>query len=172
MITLYLDMDGVLANFYKAFSVYKTEHSEDHIRFRDAVMEGKIFENLEKMPGADLLLEKAALFSSWGYIDVQILTSLGTYDVERGEEAKRQKLLWLKKHNIPYTANFVRTKSEKALYAHKFSILVDDSVGCINPFNAKGGNGILHTYESRIHETLWNLNKIVSELNAIGAKSS
>jgi hypothetical protein len=169
MITLYLDMDGVIANFNKAFSVYKTEHAEDHIRFRDAVMEGKIFENLEKMPGADLLLEQAALFYSWGYIDVQILTSMGTFDQERGEEAKRQKKLWLAKHNIPYTANFVRTKPEKALYAHKFSILVDDSIGCINPFNEKGGHGVLHT---RVHETLWNLNKIISELISVGAKLS
>jgi hypothetical protein len=161
MITLYLDMDGVLANFHKAFSVYKTEHAEDHIRFRDAVMEGNIFENLEKMPGADLLLEKAAMFSSWGYIDVQILTSMGTYDPERGAEAKRQKKLWLSKHNIPYTANFVRTKPEKALYAHRFSILVDDSIGCINPFNDKGGTGILH---ERAHFTIYKLNNTITNM--------
>lgn len=168
MITLYLDMDGVIANFNKAFSVYKTEHAEDHIRFRDAVMEGKIFENLEKMHGAELLLQQVAMMHGWGYIDVQILTSMGTFDKERGEEAKRQKLVWLEKQGINYKANFVRTKPEKALYAHKFAILIDDSIGCIKPFSENGGVGIL--YEN-VNKALFELNKSITKMIDLGAKT-
>lgn len=166
MITLYLDMDGVLANFDKAYHGNNISTEHDQVKFRDAVMKYKIFEDLEKMPGADILLERAELVRSWGYVDVQILTSMGTFDVERGAEAKRQKLLWLEKHGIAYKPNFVRTKTEKALFAHKNAILIDDSIGCIKPFVAKHGQGILHT---RVHETLFVLDKTITGLIAVGA---
>ena len=77
-------------------------------------------------------------------VNVEILTSVGTHDPFRGEEAKRQKILWLNKHNIPYRTNFVRTKPEKSKYAHDHAILIDDSIGCISPFIEKLGHGILH----------------------------
>ena len=63
-ITLYLDMDGVLANFDKKFQELKTlyEHDEeDHVRFRDAVMKYKIFEDLEYMPDTNVLLNHVSL---------------------------------------------------------------------------------------------------------------
>ena len=77
-------------------------------------------------------------------------------------KAKTQKLYWLHKHSIPYKANFVRAKQEKANFAHDRSILVDDSTGCINPFNVKGGHGILHKKSSdsiqQIHDTIRGIN--------------
>lgn len=167
MITVYLDMDGVLANFDKSFRQYKTEHVEDHIRFRDAVMLGNIFEDLEIMPGAyDLLNAVKMLHSS--KIDVQILTSVGTFDVDRGNAAKQQKLLWLEKHGIMYKANFVRTKPEKSLYAHKFCILIDDSIGCVEPFIKKGGVGILHNSRN-VRDTLYTLDKTITNMVSTGA---
>lgn len=140
MITLYLDMDGVLANFNKKFAEIQTsEH--DHIRFRDAVMQFSIFEHLEFMPDAQELLNHVSKLQD---VNVEILTSMGTFDVDRGFAAKCQKLKWLKEKNIPYKANFVRTKTEKAQFAGSTSMLVDDSIGCIAPYIAKGGHGILH----------------------------
>lgn len=140
MITLYLDMDGVLANFNKRFAEIQTsEH--DHIRFRDAVLQFNIFEDLEFMPDAHELLNHVAKLEN---INVEILTSMGTFDVERGIAAKRQKMAWLAKHGITYKPNFVRTKTEKAQFAGSTSILVDDSIGCIAPYIKHGGHGILH----------------------------
>ena len=43
MITLYLDMDGVLADFNKEYTKYDP-FKEDRKKFRSAVMEHKIFE--------------------------------------------------------------------------------------------------------------------------------
>jgi phosphoglycolate phosphatase-like HAD superfamily hydrolase len=154
MITLYLDMDGVLCNFDKAYRSLRT-HATDGKRFRAAVMDYHIFEDLEFMPDTQELLNYVTKLDS---ITIEILTSMGTFETDQGNEAKRQKQKWLDKWNIPYKANFVRSKEEKAKYAHDRAILVDDSPGCINPFSGKGGHGILHTKSSdtiqQIHDTI------------------
>jgi hypothetical protein len=91
---------------------------------------------------------------------------MGTHDISQGTEAKRQKLVWLKKHNIPYKANFVRNKEEKAEYATPKSILIDDSIGCITPFNKAGGNGILHL-DRHMDATLLRLDNIILQFKAM-----
>jgi len=154
MITLYLDMDGVLCNFDKAYRKLDPEKA-DRKKFREAVFTYKIFEDLEFMPDTTELMNYVSKLDE---ITIEILTSMGTFDAEQGNAARSQKLKWLDSKNIPYKANFVRSKEEKAKFAHDNAILVDDSPGCINPFTAKGGHGILHTRSSdtiqQIHETI------------------
>ena len=154
MITLYLDMDGVLCNFDKAYRAFNPQ-KEDRKKFQSAVLDYRIFEDLEFMPDTQELLN---FVSKLDNINIEILTSMGTFDIQQGESAKCQKIYWLNKHNIPYKPNFVRCKEEKAQYATETSILVDDSIGCITPFNAKGGHGIIHTRSSdtiqQIHDTI------------------
>ena len=158
MITLYLDMDGVLCNFDKAYRKLDPEKA-DRKKFREAVFTYKIFEDLEFMPDTTELLNYVSKLED---INIEILTSMGTYDAIQGNEAKYQKMHWLNKNNIPYKANFVRAKQEKANFAHDRAILVDDSIGCITPFNAKNGHGILHTKSSdsiqQIHDTIRGIN--------------
>jgi hypothetical protein len=141
MITIYLDMVGVLADFNKEY-IKLDPNKQDRKRFRSAVMDDKIFLKLDFMPDTQELLNYVSKLDG---VRVEILTSMGTHDPIQGSEAKRQKQLWLDKHNIPYKANFSRDKQEKANYATPTSILIDDSIGCITPFNAAGGHGILHT---------------------------
>ena len=144
MITLYLDMDGVLCDFNKAYTKIDP-NKEDRKKFRSAVMMHKIFEDLDFMPDAKELLNHVAKLHD---INVQILTSMGTHDPIQGAEAQRQKKVWLEKQGIGYFPNFVRNKEEKSIFANPHSILIDDSSGCIGPFIAKGGNGILHSHSS------------------------
>ena len=154
MITLYLDMDGVLCNFDKAYRAIDPEKA-DRKKFREAVFTYKIFEDLEFMQDAQELLNYVSKLNN---INIEILTSMGTYDEAQGNAAKYQKMHWLNKHNIPYRPNFVRAKQEKANFAHDRSILVDDSIGCITPFAAKGGHAIHHSRSSdtiqQIHDTI------------------
>jgi hypothetical protein len=164
MITIFLDMDGVLANFHKEYASFAQEHMNDRKKFRQAVLEHKIFERLEKMPNADLLLNRVAGLDS-RHFKIEILTSKGTFDPFQGDEAKRQKLVWLKKHGLPYNANFTRNKEEKANFATPDSILIDDSIGCIEPFVAAGGIGILHS-DADISSTLNSLNSYILQLMA------
>ena len=165
MIKLYLDMDGVLADFNKGFARIKG-NEEDRVRFRKAVMDYQIFEDLDFMPDTQELLNHVSRLQQ---VEIEILTSMGTFNPEQGEAAKRQKLKWLNEKNIPYRANFVRTKTEKAQYATENSILIDDSVGCISPFIRKGGHGILHTNSS---ETISVLDSTIDSIRALKALRS
>lgn len=146
MITIYLDMDGVLADFNKEYTKYDPNKA-DRKRFRHAVLEDKIFEKLDMMPDAHELLNHVSHLHNKG-INVEILTSMGTFDEHQGKCAQEQKIVWLCERGIVYKANFVRSKSEKAQYATTKNILVDDSIGCISPFIEAGGNGILHVNSS------------------------
>ena len=161
MITLYLDMDGVVADFHKAYYADRVQDgSWDKVRFRDMVMQNKVFENLDPMPNANLLLKYV---ESLRDVNVEMLTSVGTFNEEQGIETKRQKLAWLAKHNIPYKANFVRCKPEKAQYASPTSILIDDSSGCIIPFNEAGGHGFLHQ-DSYVNSTIYAVDALITKL--------
>ena len=157
-------MDGVVANFDKAYRAYDPM-KEDRKKFRSAVMDYKIFEDLEPMPNAQMLLRHVTMLRD---VKIEMLTSKGTYDIAQGAEAQRQKHIWLKKHGIPYKANFVRSKEEKAQYATPMSILIDDSIGCIKPFNVAGGHGILHS-DSSMRETLLLLDNIILQIRALQA---
>lgn len=161
-ITLYLDMDGVLADFNKEYIKYDP-NKEDRKKFRSAVLDHHIFEKLDFMPDTKELLNHVSRLHG---IKIEILTSMGTHDPFQGNSAKYQKLDWLKKHNIPYPANFVRNKKEKAQYATPTSILIDDSPGCIGPFIEAGGHGILHHKAS---ETIRILDSTILQIKAINA---
>jgi hypothetical protein len=102
-------------------------------------------------------------------INIEILTSKGTFDDVQGNAAKMQKMKWLDGKNIPYKPNFVRSKEEKAKYATSSSILIDDSIGCIKPFNVAGGHGILHKSSK---ETTALLDSTITNIRALSALRS
>ena len=161
-ITLYLDMDGVLADFHKEYVKYDPDKS-DRKKFRSAVLDHQIFTKLDFMPDTQELLNHVSKLHG---VDVQILTSMGTHDPFQANAARIQKQQWLDAKNIPYKANFVHSKQEKAKYATPTSILIDDSSGCIGPFIAAGGYGILHSHSS---ETIRILDSTLLQLRSLHA---
>jgi len=75
-------------------------------------------------------------------IPIEILSSSGGQ--KHHDEVKRQKEVWLKKHNIDFKANIVPGRKLKSNYAKPDIILIDDTEDVIDGFNEAGGIGILH----------------------------
>lgn len=160
-------MDGVLADFNKTYTKLRTGAPDNSKRFRSAVMDHKIFENLDMMHDAHELLNhvRHLNFKIPGF-NVEILTSLGTHNPTQAAESKKQKIAWLKKHGITYKPNFVYSKVEKSEYANPTSILIDDSIGCIAPFIERRGHGILHVNST---DSIRILDSTILQLRAIHA---
>lgn len=162
-ITLYLDMDGVLCNFEKAYRAMWHEFTYDRERFREAVVNRRIFETLEWMPNGESFVDEVRRIADLYKLNVEMLTSTGSHRTEMKESAMEQKTNWLKAKGIEWKPNFVCAKPEKAQYAHGRSILIDDMPGCTVPFIEKGGMAFLHKdedYRLTVDKLHWSLDEL------------
>jgi hypothetical protein len=143
---IYVDMDGVIADFVKRFkeltgklpSDYKTE--KGFTPNFNLMVDGSHFESLDKMPDFDVLVS---------YLDslpVEKCILSSTRTPEDNFKVAMQKMQWLANvANITWPKIFVPGKSLKQQYANPNSILIDDTPIVIEQWNAAGGIGILHT---------------------------
>lgn len=146
---LFVDLDGVVADFIKGMRKlipdYSEEQYETDSKYRsmmwNAVKEysdqgNDFWYDLELMPDAMVL---------WNYVrdfDPQILTATGDPRYGAGEQKRR----WVAKHFGPdVPVNLARKAREKAQHAGGNRILIDDKEKAINPWREAGGIGILHT---------------------------
>jgi hypothetical protein len=143
---IYLDMDGVLANFDKQYGLLfgvrptdtenRTKHFWSHW---DEFVTGKNFTKLELLPDAKTLMKACDLLK----VPVEILSSTG--NEKYYDEIAAQKTEWLKAHGITYKTNFVAGGSKKAQLADPWNILVDDTPKVVDAYVKAGGTAILHT---------------------------
>jgi hypothetical protein len=140
---IYVDLDGVLANFR---TKYIEEFHEDpdavgNVRHWNKFIETKCFEKLDMMPGA----KGGVKFLKKSNVHVKVLSSTGGKHKPNDDEAGRQKQVWLDIHGIEWPAIFVPGKKLKIDYAKKGAILIDDDEGTIENWIKAGGIGIYHT---------------------------
>ena len=162
MITkIYLDMDGVLCDFEEKFMQYygmislaKRDRKQWSVDWEDFILNKKGFEKLNWFPGGQQLLEYVRNTK----LPVEILSSAGGKKFQ-GEVAA-QKIKWLRRHGIPYKANVVSGRKEKAEYATSQTVLIDDTEEVIRYFTQAGGHGILH---KDIKETLKRLDILLNK---------
>lgn len=145
---IYLDMDGVIANFHKRYEELfgippadvrrKEEHFESNW---EAFVLGNNFTSLEMIPDAKELIEY--VFSLG--IPVEILSSSG--GIKFHDSVRAQKIEWLNKHDLFIPKHIVPGGHLKARYSYgnPWNILIDDTERVIEGYRKSGGTGILHT---------------------------
>lgn len=160
---IYLDMDGVLANFNKKYAeVFEIDptlvekHSYASAKNFEQFILGNNFVNLEYMSNAKRLLK----FVDGLCVDIEILSSSG--GALHHSEVERQKKIWLNDRLLDYPVNIVPGGSKKAAFATPDSILIDDTERVINKFRAAGGIGILHR-DDDIDHTFYELTRIFGQ---------
>jgi hypothetical protein len=141
---IYVDMDGVIADFNKAykarFKLYpeETRNRKEFYGLFESFIGEDCFAKLDLMDDARVLIDFLDTLST----PKEILSS--TAREEFHAMIAPQKARWLNTHNIHYKANFVPGKSLKYKYATPNSIIIDDTKSVIDDWNKAGGIGILH----------------------------
>ena len=141
---IYLDMDGVIADFVKRYKeMYHmeprdAEKKRQFDQFFDQFIESNQFATLDLMPGSMMGLE----FLRKASVPTQILSS--TANEKRYDSISKQKMIWLQKHGITFTPNFVPGKRHKWKFATPNSIIIDDTESVIDDWRKAGGIAIWH----------------------------
>jgi len=151
---IYLDLDGVLANFDKQYAILYGERPRDvekrtkhfYDNWDDFVLGGN-FAKLEMLPGAHKLITAVKSIG----VPVEILSSSG--GPKHHICVTTQKLAWLRDNGIDFKPNIVPGGWRKAEYAQPWHVLVDDSAHVIEPYRKAGGTAILHSDET-VDETV------------------
>lgn len=148
MSVIYLDMDGVIADFFGGLErKYDAPHWKSikwkesiyvDLRYTDFFFEIPLFDNTLDIVN---LVKSAALFNdlSWGICSSPL----------KGDEVNSAywKRRWLEKHRItPDIENLIFTANKEKYYLHQLdwrpNILIDDKQDNIDRWNAAGGIGI------------------------------
>lgn len=144
---IYVDMDGVLANFEKRYIELFRESPGESRGVKEfssnwtVFIEGKNFETLDWWPGGPELI--TYLGKNVPLEDVEILTSSGGNKFH--DSVVIQKHKWIETFNLPeWKVNVVAGRKKKAEFATPDSILIDDTEDVIHAFREAGGIGIHH----------------------------
>lgn len=152
--TCFLDMDGVLVDFYKGWFEhhYGSEHNRESFEpgnydLMDAMgmdvhqfWEGigdDFWINLEWMPNGKQILEVVESY----FTDICLVTQ-SPPSAEYTHIGLSGKVQWIAKHLPRYRDRFL-IGTGRRFCANMNSFLIDDNDTNINDFNRRGGNGIL-----------------------------
>lgn len=137
---VYVDMDGVLCDFRKAWNRVKGSHPG--LDWWEVTMkEGpRWWATMDWMPGGPILWK----YVTHNFPNVKILSAV---DGPEGfpDMAIEGKMSWCRKHlGIPYE-DMIFAEGGKSRYARRGDILIDDQIDNYEEWRAAGGIAILHS---------------------------
>jgi len=141
---LFVDMDGVLADFDKRWEQLFGCKPKDGFNktFWKRFCESEQFETLDGFPGYKDLVKYLEEVDQLPGVSVSILGSTGGYDYHG--ITQDQKLKWLRTQGILFPAIFVPGKRFKRYHATSSSMLIDDHPENCSEFILHGGHS--HQY--------------------------
>lgn len=136
---LYVDMDGVLADFDKHYEdVFGTRPNKvhDNVDWKAVRRVKDFYADIPPMWDMKVL---------WGYLERYKPTVLTGIPSSLMEEATRNKRAWIKRNLGPHVPVICCMSRNKAEYAEKGDILIDDWDKYKTLWEARGGRWITHT---------------------------
>lgn len=144
--TIYLDMDGVLADFIVGYKKHYIDKNIDKVPTEELIADKKSFADVHLYRDLPLFKDAKRLVKYVETLDVEIkvLTSVGKYS-SKGNAI--DKVIWLKKYFPKYASKFhyVTKSADKSNYAAPDALLIDDREKSTKPFKAAGGKVVLYT---------------------------
>jgi hypothetical protein len=164
MKTIYLDMDDVTADF-KSYAIrvlgepseYTGRWSEE--QWAKLAENERLYRDLDKTPGADLLIDFCREFSSKNSWDLKFLSA-----VPKGNDmhwAFYDKMLWAIVFYPDIPVMFGPFSKDKHVHCKPGDILIDDRESNCNEWTAAGGIAIRHLGD--MDSTLAQLKSILGE---------
>lgn len=140
-----LDMDGVICDFHSHYKQIKGNPEWCDVTFHKLVLEHRIFSHLDWMPNGKELAGYLLSKHESGIIDLEILSSCGSWSTKVAPHSAEQKTHWLNNRGFAgIRKNFVHSFACKKNYATPNSLLIDDRLDCHTEFIGAGGMSILY----------------------------
>jgi len=149
---IYLDMDGVVADFNEyAYRVHgfgsEVEYPDD--LWNQIAQNPRLYRDLKKTPYADELVHNCRVFAQKHNLELYFLTAVPKSN--RLHWAFTDKVEWGQKYFPDIPVHFGPFSKDKHVHCSPGDILIDDRISNINEWNNAGGIGILHeNYEDTI----------------------
>ena len=160
--TIYLDMDGVIADFDQRFldlsgmtpDKYKDKYGMNQFwDFIDEENKIRFWAGIPVMSGAKKLIDYVSQY------DYEILTAPSIK-----KQSRLGKMIWLRKIHPNLFPNTPKVNFKPAKEKHqvkttltKTDILIDDKASTVDTWNSSGGTGILYTSADNAIQQLKNL---------------
>jgi 5'(3')-deoxyribonucleotidase len=152
--TLYLDMDGVVADFdeyaYRMLGVLPSGGIYPDAVWQKLAANPRIYRDLKKTPEADELVAKCKVFCKEHNYDLKFLTA-----VPKGNDvpwAFYDKMTWALFFFPDIPVMFGPYSKDKHHHCRRGDILIDDRTSNVEEWTAAGGYGIL--YDGQIIEQI------------------